>query len=132
VVDASSEEQAQQMEVVFEVLNQLGVSNTPILTVYNKCDILGDFIQGKDSVSVSAKTGMGIEYLKEAVAQKLAEMRSELSVLLPLDAGALVSRIYANGQVTGCEYLAGGIKLTAVVTIEDASRLRAAALEVYY
>lgn len=132
VVDASSDDQTQQMEVVCKVLNQLGVNNKPILTVYNKCDISGEVILEKDSVAVSAITGMGMEKLKNAVTQKLSALRTELSILLPFDSGALVSRIYANGQVTDCQYQEDGIHINATVTLEDASHLRASAIKIYY
>jgi 50S ribosomal subunit-associated GTPase HflX len=69
--------------------------------------------------------------LKNAVMSKLAEARAELTVLIPLDSGALVSRIYASGQVIDCKYLEEGIMLTAAVTLEDAARLRASAIKIF-
>jgi GTP-binding protein HflX len=131
IVDASSDNRERQMETVREVLEHLGANNKPILTVYNKIDIFSDnteLITEKDSVTVSARTGMGMDDLKNTIIQKLSEARVELSVVLPLDSGALVSRIYECGQVTGCRYAEDGIHLTAVVTPGDASRLRASAL----
>ncbi|MCL2055621.1 MAG: GTPase HflX, partial [Oscillospiraceae bacterium] len=116
VVDASSDDSARQMEVVKSVLGELGVWGKPILTVYNKCDIAGDFIPGTDSVRVSAITGMGMENLKAAVVKSLAAARVEISVILPLDSGALVSRIYATGQVSRCSYEEDGIHITALVS----------------
>ena len=132
VVDSSSDEQVQQMEVVYDVLGQLGTNNKPILAVYNKCDITTEqtLTPGKESVAVSAKTGMGMENLKNAITQKFAEMRAEVSVVLPLDSGALVSRIYENGQVLDCQYQEDGIHVSAIVALEDESRLRAAAVRV--
>ncbi|MDR0325546.1 MAG: GTPase HflX [Oscillospiraceae bacterium] len=131
VVDASSGNRALQMEVVREVLDQLGAGNKPVLTVYNKCDILSDTILEKDGVAVSALTGMGIDALKKAVARELSAMRTELSVLLPLDSGAIVSRLYASGHVSSCVYTESGIQISAAVSLEDASRLRASAIKVY-
>ncbi|MDR2558186.1 MAG: GTPase HflX [Oscillospiraceae bacterium] len=131
VVDSSSPESEAQMKTVSEVLVQLDAGHKPILTVYNKCDVSGETVSERNSVCVSAKTGTGMEELKKTVIQKLAETRIEISVLLPLGSGSLVSRVYANGQVTGCEYLETGIKIKAAVNLEDASRLRAEALEIY-
>ena len=128
VVDVSSANWTKQMEVVRDVLSQLGADSKHILTVYNKCDISDEFVQEKDSVYVSAVTGMGMDDLKNAILREFAETRTKLSVLLPLDSGALVSRIYASGQVIRCDYQEDGVYLTAVVTAEDASRLRASAL----
>ena len=132
VVDASSDSQTQQMEVVCDVLDQLGAGGKPILTVFNKCDISDKSTPVNDSVNVSAVTGMGIDDLKSAVNRQLTLARVGISVLLPLDSGALVSFIYANGQVRECEYLEDGIHITAVVTQEDASRLRASAIKIFY
>jgi GTP-binding protein HflX len=120
------------MEVVSEVLAQLGVNNKPILTVYNKCDIIGEPFRERDSIAVSALTGMGMEDLKNAVTQELSIMRTEVSVLLPLASGALISRTYANGQVKVCKYQEDGIHINAVVSMEDATHLRAAAIKVFY
>ena len=132
VVDGSSKSHEKQMEVVNEVLSQLNISNKPILTVYNKCDVSGESIATKDSVSISAKTGVGMENLKDAITAKLAESRVEISVLLPLNSGALVSRIYACGQVIKCDYEEDGIHIDAIVNLEDASRLHAQATKIYF
>jgi len=130
VVDASSDSHVKQMEVVNEVLAQLEANKNPMLTVYNKCDVAGEVVSGMGGVTISAMTGMGMDQLKDAIARKLADMRLEISVLLPLDSGALVSKIYASGQVHECDYREDGIFLQATVSQEDAARLRAVAAEV--
>jgi len=144
VVDASSDDRAQQMDVVYDVLSQLNTNNKPILTVYNKCDIsaevtpdawaqdihqnLGTQQWGHEAVAVSAKTGMGMQDLKNAITQQFSHMRTEVSVVLPLDSGALVSRIYESGQIIDCQYLDDGIHISAIVPPEAESRLRASAI----
>ena len=131
VVDASSTEREKHMEVVEDVLKQLDADDKPILTVYNKQDIASEFTPTDDSVAISAATGAGIEDLTSAITQKLAETRTVMSVLLPLDSGALISRVYANGQVTECDYREDGIHIVATVTGDVAAHLRDAAIEVY-
>jgi len=126
VVDASSENHHNQMSVVNDVLKELDAHTNPTLLVYNKCDIADDFVTGANGIAISAMTGMGLTDLKDAITKHLAEMRVYVEVLLPLDAGALVSRIYANGQVHECEYVDDGIKIAATVAQDDAARLRAA------
>lgn len=72
VADCSSEDIERQERVVIEVLKSLGVTDTPIITVYNKEDINGSFSADKpDSVVISAKTGSGISDLKKLISQKL-------------------------------------------------------------
>jgi len=131
VVDSSSETRDKQMEVVNDVLSQLKANDKPILTVYNKSDVAAEVVQTEDSVLISAFTGDGIESLQNAITQKLAETRSEISVLLPLDAGALVSRVYANGTVTECDYREDGIRITATVPADIAAHMKNEAIEVY-
>jgi GTP-binding protein HflX len=131
VADASSPERSAQEEVVAAVLKQLGAADKPILTVYNKTDLLEEPVGEKNGVAVSAVTGAGIPSLKDAVLRKLAQARLPVSVLLPAGSGALISRVYANGQVIECDYREDGIRVTAVVAGEDAERLRAAAITIY-
>ena len=129
VVDSSSDNKEQQMEVVTEVLTTLKAHTNPTLTVYNKIDAATEeIITGTESVAISAITGAGMDNLKNAITQKLSEMRINISLILPLDSGGLISKIYENGQVHECEYKEDGIYLTATVTREDEARLRAVAI----
>jgi GTP-binding protein HflX len=135
VVDASSEERDKQMEVVGTVLNELGAGGNPMLLAFNKCDMFKnkeDIPRGKNPnesvIAISAKTGMGMDALKNAVTQGLSNLRTAIKVLLPLDAGALLSRVYEVGKVEECEYLSDGIRLSAVVPLVDAARIKTAAI----
>ncbi|MCL2373121.1 MAG: GTPase HflX [Defluviitaleaceae bacterium] len=131
VVDSSHDSRDKQMEVVTDVLTQLGAAGNPTLTVYNKCDLITDPITGPDNIAISAATGLGMENLQDSITQKLATLKAPLSLLLPLDAGGLLSKVYASGQVHSCDYLENGIHLVATVTPEDAARLKAVAVEIY-
>ncbi len=66
VVDASSTDTARQIDVVNNVLNSLGIENKPTLLVYNKVDESRLEIPN-GAVGVSAKTGEGIEQLKNRI-----------------------------------------------------------------
>jgi GTP-binding protein HflX len=115
------------MKVVDDVLTQLEAHNNPTLTVYNKCDAQPNpdsFAGGSENVLISAKKGTGIENLKDAITKKLSDLRAEISILLPSSAGAVVSRLYASGEVHTCEYREDGIFIRATVTAEEASRLQ--------
>jgi len=151
VVDTSSVNRAQQMDVVNDVLTQLDANSNSMLMVYNKCDIVPDIgvdsmangiadssntagaagNSSSESIAISAITGMGLDDLKAAITKKLSEMRGEISALLPLSAGGLVSRIYESGQVHECDYREDGIFINVTVAMEDASRIRGVALEIY-
>jgi len=131
VVDSSSEDRLQQIDVVNDVLTELEAVNKPTLMVYNKCDITDDSLKPlneENNIAISAITGLGMDSLKDAITKKLAEMRQDITVLLPLDAGSLLSRIYTTGEVHSCEYQEDAIKLTATVSMEDLARLQAIAI----
>jgi GTP-binding protein HflX len=127
IIDAASDEHPKQMEVVDAVLKELGAGVNPIITVYNKCDIAQDARQ----IAISAKAEINLDKLKNAVTQHLSNLRNALKVLLPLNAGATVSRIYATGKVKECEYRDDGIYIVADVPVADAARVKGEALVVY-
>jgi len=120
IIDASSDEREKQIQVVNEVLTELGAGGNPTLTVYNKCDIAEDARE----IPISAITGQGIDHLKTAITNHLSNMRTTITALLPIDAGAMVSRIYAVGKVLSCEYREDGILITADLPAADAARVR--------
>lgn len=68
VIDASQGDAAQQAQQLREQHQDL--AQKPCVTVYNKCDLIGQQpYQGEHSVSLSAKTGAGIDLLRTAIKQ---------------------------------------------------------------
>ncbi len=68
VVDCSNPQAVQQMEVVYDTLQELDVQGKKTITLFNKVDV-GAAIRMRDSnadhtLKVSAKTGEGLEDLK--------------------------------------------------------------------
>lgn len=70
VVDISNPYHDEQEKIVLEVLNSLGVNDTPIITVYNKTDKVEQIDKKPNCVYISAKNNLGIDELK----QKLVEI----------------------------------------------------------
>lgn len=73
VVDSSSQNMIKEFDVVNEVLDSIGVKDVPIITVLNKSDKKPvDLLPCKDDcVIISARTGEGIEYLKQRISKAL-------------------------------------------------------------
>jgi GTP-binding protein HflX len=71
VVDASSDDFEEQMEITARILTELGITETPRLTVFNKIDLLDPErlealrIQHPDAVFVSADGKVGMEVLRD-------------------------------------------------------------------
>ena len=106
VVDVSSESAADQIASVNEVLKEIDADDKPTLMVFNKIDQLLE-CNGKPhwlkefphAVSVSAKTGEGLEELQAELGIMLRPMRSCLELQVPAGDGATLARIRALGQV---------------------------------
>ncbi|MDE7390372.1 MAG: GTPase HflX [Lachnospiraceae bacterium] len=127
VCDASSEEALLHLDVTRELLQSLGCSDTPIITVFNKCDLAptGEFTaEVSNSVRISAKKGEGIDNLLAAIEDNLPIRIKKVDFLLPFDKGGLAADIRKNGTLISEEYTADGILLTALVDEAMYGRLR--------
>ena len=67
------------------------------------------------AVWVSARTGQGIEQLREIIAGRLPHPDVEVDVLVPYDRGDLVARVHRDGEVLSETHEAGGTRLGARV-----------------
>jgi len=68
-----------------------------------------------NAIVVSARTGEGIDKLRELIEGALPQPHIALDVLLPYDRGDLVSRIHSEGSVEHLEHTADGTRITARV-----------------
>src|SRR5438132_8372666 len=79
VIDASDPECEGKREVVLQVLEEIGAGDHPILTVYNKADLLEASAESLDSIDteilVSAVTGEGLERLVEQIVAHVSPVR---------------------------------------------------------
>jgi len=118
VVDASGPQMKQQMQTVYDTLRDLDAEGKPILTAFNKCDKpLGEALlydaSATESVRISAKTGEGLDRLKEALAGILRDRKVYIDRVFPYSQASLVSRIRRAGQVILEEYVPEGIHIQA-------------------
>ena len=124
VIDASNPAWREQAEVVDRLVQELGVSETPRLEVFNKCDQLdGDILpHGEDIVSISAKTGAGLSDLLAAIEKRLDTGVRRVTIHLPYDKGGLVDVLYREAKVESVEY-SETIDVVAVCTPKTIGRL---------
>ena len=117
VSDLSSPYYAQQRATVFEVLNDLGASDRPILEVLNKADAVkpDTVVEPADAILISARDGRGLETLKAEISRRIAAMRHRAELLIPYDRGNVLSLIHRQGQVLSEEYEADGTKVTCLM-----------------
>jgi GTP-binding protein HflX len=129
VVDGSDPDPEAQIDAVREVLREIDAQDIPEIIVINKADAADDLaiarLQRREphSVVVSARTGFGIDSLREAIEADLPGLEREMRVLLPYERGDLVARVHERGEVLKQEHIAEGTVMHVRVPEELASEL---------
>ena len=125
VIDASNPLWREQAQVVDDLIVELGAAATPRIEVFNKCDrFSGDILpHGPDIVSISAKTGAGLDTLLEQIAKRLDAGAHRVTLALPYDKGGLLDTLYREAKVEQVEY-GEDIAVTAVCTPRLLGQLR--------
>ncbi len=121
VLDASHPLALDQAKAVEEVLTQLELQGKPMITVLNKRDrveeqrrLAGLELAYAPACAISAKTGEGIERLRELIGEQLGLLLVEPSRLrVPVERADVIASVYQFGQVLRREEANGVIELTA-------------------
>ncbi|MGN0251154.1 MAG: GTPase HflX [Oliverpabstia sp.] len=123
VVDASNSQKEEHMQVVYDTLQQLGVENKKVITLFNKQDLceekeqLRDF-QADHVLHISAKKKLGLEELKKLLEEVLLEDQIYVERLYSYEKAGMIAMIRQHGQVVEEEYLPEGISVKAYVPME--------------
>ena len=123
VVDASNPQRDKQMHIVYETLYQLDIKEKTIVTLFNKQDAvvekepLRDF-KADRTLPISARTGQGLDELKELLCELLRENKILVERTVPYDAAGIIQQIRKSGELLEEEYRAEGIYVKAYVPAE--------------
>lgn len=120
VADVSSLQLEAQMHVVYETLRQLGVRDQKIVTLLNKQDKVTGGEQIRDlradyCLKISARTGQGLEELKQVLEEILEEGQIYFERVYPYEKAGLIQLIRSGGQLISEEYTPEGIAVRARV-----------------
>ena len=118
IVDASNDDCRRQAEVTLELLRERGCEGIPVVTVFNKCDLVpyaAELPEDESTVKISAKHGDGIDRMLEAVAKALPQSAKKMKLLIPFTEGSLLSDIRREGKIFSEEYTAEGTLIDALV-----------------
>ena len=120
VIDASDPGAELHRQVVYDTLRDLDIKGKPVVSVWNKADLVPDSETFRDfdadiSVRMSARTGDGLDDLYGAVAKILKESRVYIDTVLPYKDTAVLAEIRTTGQLLSDEYEADGIHIRAYV-----------------
>ena len=117
VIDVSNPRWREQAEVVEKLIVELGAEKTPRIDVYNKSDLYeGDILpHGEDIVSVSAKSGEGLDNLLAMIGKRVDTGTCRVVLHLPYDKGGVLDMLYREVKVESVEY-GETIEVVAVCT----------------
>ncbi len=122
VVDGSNPEHEAQINVVLDVLKELGAEDKTIVTVVNKIDKLADKqIQADQpsnashTVYISAKDKLGLDILLNIIGEYAALRSKVVELVIPYKDGNVTSMIHSKAIVLNESYEEAGIRITAEV-----------------
>ncbi len=111
VVDASNPEAIQQVKTVTDVLKEVGVDDTHPILVLNKADAvvdpsMVDVLRSRSEfvVSVSAKTGEGLDQLTTMVAERLSGGFLDADIETNVGNGRLFAYLSEHAEIRDTEY----------------------------
>lgn len=123
VVDASNPQMEKQMYIVYETLRKLQIEQKPILTLFNKQDLIVEPEALHDAradytLRISAKTGAGLNEVKQTLETMLRENKIFMERLLPYSESGILAKIRAFGELVTEDYREDGIFIQAYVPRE--------------
>ncbi|MFZ0430874.1 MAG: GTPase HflX [Acidobacteriota bacterium] len=127
VIDLSDPSHGLLRSTVAEVLEEIGASDIPVLEVFNKIDLLHDEplpVLPREGVTISARTGEGVDALLAAVEGRIIRNYQEVRMLIPFDHGEVLAALRERGRVEQTEYLPEGIEVRLALRRADLGRFR--------
>lgn len=121
VVDSSSHYCEEQIQTTLEVLEALGVKDTPMIYVYNKVDLgYQPFLELREPyVMTSIKDKVNLDVLEEKMVMTLFKDYESIELIIPYDKGELYASIKQKYEVFKEEYLDHGIYVSFFVDEKD-------------
>ncbi len=124
VVDSSNPNLDTQMKVVYDTLKELDINDKPIITAFNKTDLLKNSDEVlKDNkadatVHISAKTGAGTDELIQIIDEKINASMIHIEKLIPFGDAGNVQYIRQHGKLINEEYREDGVYVEAYIPAE--------------
>ena len=132
VVDATSPEAEQQIEVVEGVLDEIGAGEIPTVLAWNKIDAVRDGLVPRiaghpaviDLVRISAATGASLPDLLAVIEGWLERGRVRLEVEVPAGRGDLLAWLHRGARILEERHADGVMHVTALASAKMAGQLR--------
>ena len=117
VIDAADPNRQEHISVVDSLIAKLAKPGTKVLQCYNKAELVSpeDIPIGEDVVKMSAKLGVGMDKLLQAIENALDQGRHHIVVCLPYAMGGMVDTLHSGAQVLNVDYTGEGILVETIV-----------------
>ena len=117
VIDSADPNRQEHIAVVDSLISKLAKPGTKVLQCYNKAELVSpeDIPIGEDVVKMSARMGVGMDTLLQAIEQALGHSRHHITVCLPYSMGGMVDTLHSGAQVLNVEYSGEGILVETIV-----------------
>ncbi|MGQ2282377.1 GTPase HflX [Apilactobacillus kunkeei] len=126
VVDEADENKELMMKTTEQTLKEIGVENIPMITVFNKADILDEPRPQRagDSLIMAALEEDSIDELIQIIRENSYKDYVTEEFLIPFDKGDIVNYLNTKANVLSTEYVAEGTKIKAELTAVDSERFK--------
>ncbi len=128
VVDLANPQMEQQLKVVNELMELFGWTKKPLIHVFNKSDKAGIEKQFKvkafPRVFVSAKTGEGLDKLRQMMANAVQSLNQEVELFFPRDQEHRIYELGRESQISRKEAASAGTICYANMTEAQLTRWR--------
>ncbi len=125
VVDLANPAWEVQRDAVLETLLKLGAHDKPMITIFNKIDLVEDkhaltktVAEWPNSVAISAATGEGINDLQLAIKRQVQSLLGIVKAVIPYANQSMLQECYDFGRVLKEEYREEGIYVEAELVME--------------
>lgn len=117
IIDSSSPYHEQQIQTTKEVLQALGVEDTPVIYVYNKIDLNRyPFLHLEQPyIYTSVKEHIHIDELEDMMIQTLFKDYESMELIIPYEQGELYQKLRQKYEVLKEEYLEIGIYISLFI-----------------
>lgn len=130
VVDASDHNMVQMIKTTQKVLNELNITDVPMITAYNKADLTErnyPQIEGND-ILYSAKDPESIKQLANLIVKRVFDNYEKINLVLPLSDGKSLAYLHEYGQILSEDFKDDGVHVTVRLSPKDLEKFKANAV----
>jgi GTPase len=131
LVDMASPRTEEQIQVVEEVLQEIGAGTIPSILVPNKIDLVSAMAlqqfkrrAGEGMSPISALTGAGVDRLLDLIGQVLDQGKEQFHARIFSGQGKLLSLLRERGRILKETYDGDEVHVTALLTPKLAGQMR--------